>query len=126
MLLVDTARAAQRHRGDEQFAAYEVLSFALELAEAAAIKWGDTEMAVVAGHRVVTAAERSESPVILAGAARHLGDAMTNRGQAAAVAGFIFTAARRLEPDLLRSGPDGYSVLGMLYSQGGGGCRRRE
>ncbi|WP_030019379.1 helix-turn-helix domain-containing protein [Streptomyces monomycini] len=114
-LLVDATRAAQHHRGDDRLAAFEVLSLALELTEAAAIKWGDTEMAVTAGHRAVTAAERSENPVIMASAARHLGDAMTNHGQAAAAADFVLSAARRLEPDLLRSGPDGYSVLGMLY-----------
>ncbi|WP_406344727.1 helix-turn-helix domain-containing protein [Streptomyces sp. NBC_00648] len=115
VLLVDTTHAAQRHEGDDRLAAYEVLSLALELTEAAAIKWGDTEMAVIAGHRAVTAAERSENPVIMASAARHLGDAMTNHGQAKAGAEFVLAAARRLEPDLLRSGPDGYSVLGMLY-----------
>ncbi|MFF3276601.1 helix-turn-helix domain-containing protein [Streptomyces chrestomyceticus] len=114
-LLVDATRAAQHHRGDDRLAAYEVLSLALELTEAAAIKWGDTELGVIAGHRAVTAAEQSQNPVIMASAARHLGDAMTNHGQAAAAAEFVLAAARRLEPDLLRSGPDGYSVLGMLY-----------
>ncbi|MEU7162615.1 helix-turn-helix domain-containing protein [Streptomyces chrestomyceticus] len=114
-LLVDATRAAQHHRGDGRLAAYEVLSLALELTEAAAIKWGDTELGVIAGHRAVTAAEQSQNPVIMASAARHLGDAMTNHGQAAAAAEFVLAAARRLEPDLLRSGPDGYSVLGMLY-----------
>ncbi|WP_369383029.1 helix-turn-helix domain-containing protein [Streptomyces sp. cg36] len=115
VLLVDTTRAAQRYEGADRLAAYEVLSLALELTEAAAIKWGDSELAVIAGHRAVTAAERSGNPVIMASAARHLGDAMTNHGRAAAAAEFVLSAARRLEPDLLRSGPDGFSVLGMLY-----------
>jgi transcriptional regulator with XRE-family HTH domain len=114
-LLVDATRAAQRHHGDDQLAAYELLSPSLELTEAAAIKWGDSELAVIAGHRAVTAAERSENPVIMASAARHLADAMTNHGQAAAAVIFVLAAARRLRADLLRSGPDGYSVLGMLY-----------
>lgn len=114
-LLVDATRAVQRHHGDDRLVAYELLSLSLELTEAAAIKWGDTELAVIAGHRAVTAAERSENPVIMASAARHLGDAMTNHGQAAAAAEFVLAAARRLEADLLRSGLDGYSVLGMLY-----------
>ncbi|MFE6099700.1 helix-turn-helix domain-containing protein [Streptomyces laurentii] len=114
-LLVDATRAARRHSGDDQLTAYELLSLTLELTEAAAIKWGDTELALIAGHRAVTAAERSENPVIMASAARHLGDAMSNHGQAEAAAEFILAAARRLEPELLRSGPEGYSVLGMLY-----------
>lgn len=114
-LLVDTTRAAQRHEGDDRLVSYEVLSLSLELTEAAAIKWGSTELAVIAGHRAVAAAERSENPVIKASAARHLGDAMTNHGQAAEAAEFVLAAARRLEPELLRSGPDGFSVLGMLY-----------
>ncbi|MBV9024660.1 MAG: helix-turn-helix transcriptional regulator [Streptomycetaceae bacterium] len=117
-LLVDATRAAQRHHGDDQLTSYELLSLTLELVEAVAIKWGDTELALIAGHRAVAAAERSENPVIMASAARHLGDAMTNHGQAAAAAHFVLTAANRLQEDLLRSGPDGYSVLGMLYLKG--------
>ncbi|QKV97119.1 helix-turn-helix transcriptional regulator [Streptomyces sp. NA02950] len=114
-LLVDAARAAHHHRGDDRLGAYEVLSLCLELTEAAAIKWGDSQLAVVAGHRAVTAAEQSENPVTMASAARHLGDAMTNHGEAAAAATVVLAAARRLEEDLLHCGPDGYSVLGMLY-----------
>ncbi|MFF4647484.1 helix-turn-helix domain-containing protein [Streptomyces sp. NPDC001389] len=114
-LLVDTTRAAQHHRGDDQLTAYALLSLTLELAEAAAIKWGDSELALLAGHRAVTAAERSEDPIIMASAARHLGDAMTNHGQAADAAQFVLAAADRLQADLLRNGPTGYSVLGMLY-----------
>ncbi|MFE2314134.1 helix-turn-helix domain-containing protein [Streptomyces sp. NPDC059441] len=114
-LLVDATRAAHRHEGDDQLTAFEVLSLTLELTEAAAIKWADTELAVLAGHRAVAAAERSQNPVIMASAARHLGDAMTMHGQAAAATQFILTAAGRLHDDLLRSGPEGYSVLGMLW-----------
>ncbi|MEU5583285.1 hypothetical protein ABZ791_37695 [Streptomyces huasconensis] len=114
-LLVDATRAAEHHQGDDQLLAYRYLSLTLELTEAAAIKWGDTELAVVAGHRAVAAAERSQDVVIMASAARHLADAMTNHGQAAAAVAFVTAAARRLEPDLLRRGPEGLSVLGMLF-----------
>ncbi|GHA72039.1 transcriptional regulator [Streptomyces tauricus] len=114
-LLVDATRAAECHEGDDQLEAYRQLSLTLELTEAAAIKWGDTELAVVAGHRAVAAAERSEDVVIMASAARHLADAMTNHGQAAAAVAFVTAAARRLEPDLLQRGPEGLSVLGMLF-----------
>ncbi|NED04837.1 XRE family transcriptional regulator, partial [Streptomyces sp. SID6648] len=114
-LLVDATRAAQHHRGDDQLTAYELLSLSLELTEAAAIKWGDTELALIAGHRAVAAAERSENPVIMASAARHLGDAMTNHGQAEAAAQFVLASAQRLQDELLRAGPEGFSVLGMLY-----------
>ncbi|MGW1765025.1 helix-turn-helix domain-containing protein [Streptomyces sp. NPDC002073] len=114
-LLIDTTRAAQHHRGDDQLTAYGLLTHSLELAEAAAIKWGDPELALLAGHRAVTAAERSESPVIMASAARHLGDAMTHHGQPAAAAEFVLASAHRLQADLLAEGPDGLSVLGMLY-----------
>lgn len=114
-LLVDTTRATQRHEGDDRLTAFGLLSLSLELTEAAAIKWGSTELAVIAGHQAVAAAERSENPVIKASAARHLGDAMTHHGQAAEAAEFVLASARRLQPELLRSGPDGYSVLGMLF-----------
>lgn len=114
-LLVDATRAAEHHQGDDRLEAYRQLSLALELTEAAAIKWGDTELAVVAGHRAVAAAERSEDPVIQASAARHLADAMTNHGQARAAVAFATASAHRLQGDLLRRGPEGLSVLGMLF-----------
>ncbi|CAM5290636.1 transcriptional regulator [Streptomyces spiroverticillatus] len=114
-LLIDATRAAERHQGDDQLAAYRLLSLSLELTEAAAIKWGDSELAVVAGHRAVAAAERSQDPVIMASAARHLADAMTAHGQAAAAVQFVTAAARRLQDELVQRGPEGLSVLGMLF-----------
>lgn len=114
-LLVDATRAAARHEGDDRLEAYRQLSLTLELTEAAAIKWGSSELAVTAGQRAVAAAELSEDPVIQASAARHLADAMTAHGQAAAAVTFVTAAARRLQDDLLRSGPEGLSVLGMLF-----------
>ncbi|MEU7153830.1 helix-turn-helix transcriptional regulator [Streptomyces sp. NPDC045456] len=114
-LLVDSNRAAARHVAEDQLAAFRILSLTLELTEAAAVKYGDTDLALVAGHRAVAAAERSQDPVIMASAARHLADAMTMHGQASAAAGFAVAAAARLEPDLRTRGADGLSVLGMLY-----------
>lgn len=114
-LLADATRAAEHYRGEDQQEACRLLSLSLELTEAAAIKWGDTELAVVAGHRAVAAAERSEDPVIMASAARHLADAMTSHGQAKAAVAFATAAAERLRPELLRRGSLGLSVLGMLF-----------
>ncbi|WP_406347336.1 helix-turn-helix domain-containing protein [Streptomyces sp. NBC_00648] len=114
-LLVDASQAAHHYRGDDQLEAFRLLSLSLELTEAALIKWGDTETAVLAGHRAVAAAERSEDAVIMASAARHLADAMTNHGQAADAVAFVTAAADRLQGELLRRGPDGLSVLGMLF-----------
>lgn len=115
VLLTDAALAAGQHRGADRLEAYRLLSLSLELTEAAAIKWGDTKLAVVAGHRAVAAAEVSCDPVIMASAARHLGDAMTAAGQAEAAAVFITASAVRLHDELLKRGPDGLSVLGMLH-----------
>ncbi|MEU1075194.1 helix-turn-helix transcriptional regulator [Streptomyces sp. NPDC005878] len=114
-LLVDASQAAHHYRGDAQLEAFRLLSLSLELTEAALIKWGDTETAVLAGHRAVAAAERSEDAVVMASAARHLADAMTNHGQAAKAVAFVTAAADRLQDELLRRGPDGLSVLGMLF-----------
>ncbi|MEW1616502.1 helix-turn-helix transcriptional regulator [Streptomyces sp. NPDC088744] len=114
-LLVAANRAAARHQGDDQRAAYRSLSMVLQLTEAASIKFGDGALATIAGHRAVTAAERSGCPVIMASACRHLADAMTADGQARAAADFAVAAAARLEPDLKTRGADGLSTLGMLY-----------
>ncbi|MFD4483336.1 helix-turn-helix domain-containing protein [Streptomyces sp. NPDC058471] len=113
-LLIDATRAAARHEGDDQLAAFAQLSLTLELTEAAAIKWGSSELAVTAGQRAVVAAERSEDPIIMASAARQLADAMTAHGQAAAAVAFATAAAERLRPELLQRGSLGLSVLGML------------
>ncbi|MDJ0345551.1 helix-turn-helix transcriptional regulator [Streptomyces sp. H10-C2] len=115
VLLVDANRAAAHYRGDDQLAAFRALSMTFQLAEAAAIKAGDSDLACTAGHRAVASAERSEDPVIMASAARHLADAMTSHGQAKAAAAFAIAAAGRLEPALVTLGPAGLSTLGMLY-----------
>lgn len=113
-LLADTTRAAARHHCDDQLAAVALLAQTLTLTEGAAIKFGDTDLALIAGHRAVAAAERCGDPVVRTAAARHLADAMTHHGQPAADA-FALAAADRLAPDLTDRGPDRLSVLGMLY-----------
>ncbi|MEV4438102.1 helix-turn-helix domain-containing protein [Streptomyces sp. NPDC049577] len=114
-LLVDATRAAGHYEGEERRQAFRLLSLTLELVEAAAVKWGDSELAVTAGQRAVAAAERSEDPVIMASAARHLADALTHHGQPQAAVEFATAAAGRLQADLLQCGADGLSVLGMLW-----------
>lgn len=114
-LLVDANRAAARHQDEAQRDAFRLLSLTLDLIEAAAIKFGDTDLALVCGHRAIAAAERSGDQVIMASAARHLADAMTSHGQAEPAAAFAVAAAERLGSELRRRGPDGYSVLGMLW-----------
>ncbi|MER7688673.1 helix-turn-helix transcriptional regulator [Streptomyces sp. NPDC097610] len=117
-LLVAANRAAARHQGDDQLSAFRSLSMALQLTEAASIKFGDGSLATIAGHRAVSAAERSGDPVTMASACRHLADAMTNDGQARAAAEFAVAAAARLEADLKGRGAEGLSTLGMLYLKG--------
>ncbi|MCX5426089.1 helix-turn-helix transcriptional regulator [Streptomyces sp. NBC_00078] len=114
-LLIDANRAAARHTGEAQLGAFRYLSLTLELTEGAAVKYGDVDLALMSGHRAVAAAERSQDPVIMASAARHLADAMTMHGQTHAAAAFAVAAAGRLESDLRARGADGLSVLGMLY-----------
>ncbi|WP_405882586.1 helix-turn-helix domain-containing protein [Streptomyces sp. NBC_01384] len=114
-LLIDANRAAARHEGDARLASFRLLSMSLQLVEAVAIKFGDTGLAFTAADRSVVAAEHSEDPVTMAAAARHLADAMTHHGQAAAAVEFAVASAARLESDLTGRGADGLSVLGMLY-----------
>ncbi|MDX2602008.1 helix-turn-helix transcriptional regulator [Streptomyces caniscabiei] len=114
-LLVDANRAAARHEGDARLASFRLLSMSLQLVEAVAIKFGDTGLAFTAADRSVAAAERSQDPVTMAAAARHLADAMTHHGQPRAAMEFAVAAAGRLEEDLTGRGTDGLSVLGMLY-----------
>ncbi len=87
----------------------------LELTEAAAIKCGDSELAVTVDQYAAAAAERSGDPVIMASADRHLADAMISHGATAAAVAFVTAAAKRLQSDLVRRGPEELSVLGMLF-----------
>ncbi|MBB4929097.1 tetratricopeptide (TPR) repeat protein [Kitasatospora kifunensis] len=116
-LLVAANASAAQLTGDDQLTAYQLLALTLELAEAAAIKAGDTDLATIAGHRAVAAAERSEDPIIMASSARHLADAMTGHGQPQAAVAFALASAARLAPVLLARGGTAVStsVLGMLY-----------
>lgn len=114
-LIADATRAVAQHEGDAQLASFRLLAMSLQLVENLAIKFGDTTLAFTAADRAVIAAERSEDPVVMAGAARHLADAMTHIGRPRQAAAFAVAAAARLEADLTRRGPDGLSVLGMLY-----------
>ncbi|MCD9145488.1 hypothetical protein [Streptomyces albireticuli] len=79
------------------------------------IKYGATDLALLASHRAVAAAQRCGDPVIMASAARHLADALTHHGQPKDASRFALAAATRVENELLTRGPDGLSVLGMLY-----------
>ncbi|WP_282793737.1 hypothetical protein [Streptomyces sp. CC224B] len=61
------------------------------------------------------AAERSGDSMAMAGATRHLCDAMFHRGDGAAAVDLATAVAGRLEADLVDRGEQGLSVLGMLY-----------
>ncbi|WP_232248231.1 XRE family transcriptional regulator [Streptacidiphilus rugosus] len=114
-LLVDASRSPRYLNGDARRTAYALLSMAYQLACAVTTKLGDHDLAHRAADRAVTAADRSEDPVVVTGAARHLVDAMFHRGEGAAAIAIASVVAERLEPDLLARGPSGLSVLGMLH-----------
>lgn len=113
-LLVEVNRAAVQARGDAQRSAYVLLALAYQLTVAVATKFGDDFLAWHAADRAVMAAERSEEAVAIAGAARHLCDAMFHRGDSREAVNFATATAARHENTLVRSS-QGLSVLGMLY-----------
>jgi transcriptional regulator with XRE-family HTH domain len=118
-LIADANRAAARHEGDARLASFRLLSMALQLAEGLATKFGDAPLAYSAADRAVIAAERSEDPIMMASAARHLADAMIGSGRPRDAASFAIAAAARLEGLLVDKGAAGLSVLGMLYLKAG-------
>jgi transcriptional regulator with XRE-family HTH domain len=113
-LLVDVNRAAAQSSGDAQRTAYALLALVYQLTAATATKFGDEALAWHAADRAVMAAERSGDAVAIAGAARHLCDAMFHRGNSREAVEFATATAARHERDLVRSS-QGLSVLGMLY-----------
>ncbi|MEU5668522.1 XRE family transcriptional regulator, partial [Streptomyces longwoodensis] len=114
-LITETSRAAARHTGDDQLAARRALAMTLCLTEAIAIKYGSADLAEIAGHRAVLAAEQTGDIVTMATAARHLADAMAYHGRPDAAAAAARAAAARLAPGLERAGAAGLSTLGMLH-----------
>jgi transcriptional regulator with XRE-family HTH domain len=117
-LVLDANRTAAHHAdhaGDDRRAAGRLLALCLGLAAAVAIKAGEDELALAAGYRAVVAAERCGDSVAMATGVRHLAEAMAGRGRATAAADLAAATAERLAPGLLAAGPDGLSMLGMLY-----------
>lgn len=113
-LLVDANRAAVQTSGDAQRSAYALLALVFQLTVATATKFGDDTLAWHAADRAVMAAERSGDAVAIAGAARHLCDAMFHRGNSREAVDFATATAARHEQELVRTS-QGLSVLGMLY-----------
>ncbi|SEB30772.1 Helix-turn-helix domain-containing protein [Streptomyces misionensis] len=79
-LITETSRAGARHTGDDKLAACRALSMTLCLAEAIAIKYRSGELAQLAGHRAVLAAEQSGGVMTMDCAARHMADALAYHG----------------------------------------------
>lgn len=113
-LLISANRAAVQTTGDAQRSAYTLLALGYQLTVATATKFGDEALTWHAADRAVMAAERSGDVVAIAGAARHLCDAMFHRGNCREAVDFATATATRHERGLVRSS-QGLSVLGMLY-----------
>ncbi|WP_413809419.1 helix-turn-helix domain-containing protein [Streptomyces sp. OE57] len=113
-LIVDANRAAVQASGDALRSAQALLTLVYQLTVAAATKFGDDALAWHAADRAIMAAERSGDAVAIAGAARHVCDAMFHRGNSREAVDFATATASRHERDLVRSS-QGLSVLGMLY-----------
>ncbi|MGW9209272.1 helix-turn-helix domain-containing protein [Embleya sp. NPDC055664] len=114
-LLMTGSRAVVRADGDQQMSAYALLSMTYQLTVAVATKYADQNLARHAADRSLVAADRSHDPVAIAGATRHVADAMFHGGEGAAAVTFAAAVARTLERDLVARGTHGLSVLGMLH-----------
>ncbi|MCC9309939.1 helix-turn-helix domain-containing protein [Kitasatospora sp. RB6PN24] len=115
------ATSATAEPGARQ-AAFSLQSLAYQLVVAVAVKYGDPVLAAMAADRAMTTADRSDDPVAMAGAARHLVDAMTHQDRAAIGVQLAGAMAERLEVDLVERGPQGVTMLGMLHLKGAVGA----
>ncbi|MQS17520.1 helix-turn-helix transcriptional regulator [Streptomyces kaniharaensis] len=114
-LVAEAAAAAGNLDSGARQAAFSLQSMTYQLVVAVAVKYGDVVLATMAADRAVSAADRSCDPVAMAGAARHLVDAMTHQGRAAEGVRLAGSVADRLEGDLVDRGVHGVTVLGMLH-----------
>ena len=110
-LIVNARRTAA---ADSSAAAWSAASHTYQLASAVLVKFADGPTAWHAADRGVLAAENSGDPILIASAARRLAHAMTTLGQSTAAIDMCLAATERLEADLLHTGEDGLSMLGML------------
>jgi transcriptional regulator with XRE-family HTH domain len=105
--------------GDERSAALAVLADGYHVVGSVLLKLEDVPLATLAADRSMTAAQRSEDPIAMAGSARVVTHALMSGGHASRAHRFAAAAAQRLTSSHGRMSRDGTAVLGALLLRGG-------
>jgi transcriptional regulator with XRE-family HTH domain len=117
-LLIAAQRASVNLTGDAGRAANELLAQVYQITTSTLRKFGHHELEWLAAERGVLAAERTESPVLISGAAFRLVNALRATDGAAAAVDAATASAHHLQPALDIEKPTLKSLLGTLYLQG--------
>jgi transcriptional regulator with XRE-family HTH domain len=115
-LIHSTDAACRALEGEDQRAAFVVLSHVYHVAGAVAQRLGDVETSWVATDRALGAAERAEDAQLVAVAARRVGNLLLRAGRAEDATGVSVAAARAFEASgEAGASPEAVSVRGALY-----------
>jgi len=117
-LLIAAQQASIQLDGDAQRIALELLAQVYQITTSTLRKLGHHDLEWLAAERGVMAAERTENPVLIGGAAFRLVNALRATDGAAAAVDAATASAHRLQPTLDVEEAEPTSLLGMLYLQG--------
>jgi len=113
-LLADAWHAVHAYTGDDQRRAWGLQSLVYRVTSGMLDRIGERELPWIAAERDLVAAERSEHPLLLAGAAWRMSVVLRHAGRIEASTEVPIRAAEALRPQLRTDWPEAHSVYGAL------------
>lgn len=117
-LLIQVQQASAVTSGDDQHVAEMLLAQVYQIATSTLRKLGHHDLEWLAAERGVVTAERTENPVLIAGSAFRLVNALRATDGAKAAVEAATTSAHRLQAALDVARPEPLSLYGTLFLQG--------
>jgi transcriptional regulator with XRE-family HTH domain len=113
-LLADAWHAVHAYTGDDQHRAWGLQSLTYRVTSGMLDRIGERELPWIAAERAMVAAERTEHPLLLAGAAWRMSVVLRHTGRIEASTEVPARAADALRPRLRADWPQAHSVYGAL------------
>jgi transcriptional regulator with XRE-family HTH domain len=125
-LLQDTVTAARAADGDDAIRAYELLALSYQAAASVLTKLGEADLAWIAAERGLTAAQRTDSKVILGSLFRSVAHTLLSTGRFQPAVQLVNRAAAVLGDELGTADGPMLSVYGSLFLTGAMAASRAE
>ena len=117
-LIVQAQRASRELDGADRRMAHGVLAEVYHITAKTLSRVGEAGLAWLVADRAVTAAEQSETPLLMAATAYHLGQAFLREGRLDQSLSVALRAAEMLDRDTRGATPERLSAIGGLYLTG--------